>query len=71
VAANARYADDFQIYVKTHHGVRCVFYSVERFLKRKLNLVLNRQKSCIAKTLGGHMGMTKKRLPNQGLVFLR
>jgi RNA-directed DNA polymerase len=48
----ARYADDFQIYVKTHRSARRVFASVERFLTRKLKLVINRQKSRIAKTDG-------------------
>jgi RNA-directed DNA polymerase len=48
----ARYADDFQIYVKTHRSARRVFASVERFLTRKLKLVVNQQKSRIAKTDG-------------------
>jgi len=48
----ARYADDFQIYVKTHRSARRVFTSVERFLTRKLKLVINQQKSCISKTDG-------------------
>ena len=48
----ARYADDFQIYVKTHRSARRVFASVERFLTRKLKLVVNQQKSCVAKTNG-------------------
>ena len=45
----ARYADDFQIYVKTHRSARRVFASVERFLTRKLKLVVNQRKSRIAK----------------------
>ncbi len=48
----ARYADDFQIYVKTHRSARRVFASVERFLTRKLKLVVNQQKSSIAKANG-------------------
>jgi RNA-directed DNA polymerase len=48
----ARYADDFQIYVQTHRSARRVFASVERFLTRKLKLVVNQQKSRIAKTDG-------------------
>ncbi len=48
----ARYADDFQIYVKTHRSARRVFASVERFLTRKLKLVVNQQKSRIAKADG-------------------
>ena len=48
----ARYADDFQIYVRTHRSARRVFASVERFLTRKLKLVINQQKSRIAKADG-------------------
>jgi RNA-directed DNA polymerase len=48
----ARYADDFQIYVKTHRSARRVFASVERFLTRKLKLVVNQRKSRIAKANG-------------------
>jgi len=48
----ARYADDFQIYVKTHRSARRVFASVERFLTRKLKLVVNQRKSRVAKTDG-------------------
>ena len=48
----AMYADDFQIYVKTHRSARRVFASVERFLTRKLKLVVNQRKSCIAKADG-------------------
>jgi RNA-directed DNA polymerase len=47
-----RYADDFQVYVKTHRSARRVFASVERFLTRKLKLVVNQQKSRIAKASG-------------------
>jgi RNA-directed DNA polymerase len=46
----ARYADDFLILVKTHRSARQVFQSVERFLTRRLKLVVNRQKSQVAKT---------------------
>jgi RNA-directed DNA polymerase len=48
----ARYADDFQIYVRTHRSARRVFASVERFLTRKLKLVVNQRKSRIAKADG-------------------
>ena len=48
----AMYADDFQIYVKTHRSARRVFASVERFLTRKLKLVVNQRKRCIAKADG-------------------
>lgn len=46
----ARYADDFVILVKTYRSARRVFQSVGRFLTRKLRLVVNRQKSQIAKS---------------------
>lgn len=48
----ARYADDFQVFVRTHRSARRVYASVERFLTRKLKLVVNQQKSRIAKTDG-------------------
>ncbi len=48
----ARYADDFQIYVKAYRSARRVFASVQRFLTRKLKLVVNQQKSRIAKANG-------------------
>ncbi len=48
----ARYADDFLILVKTHRSAGRVFASVERFLTRKLKLVVNQRKSHIAKTDG-------------------
>jgi len=46
----ARYADDFLILVKTYRSARQVFQSVERFLTCKLKLVVNQQKSQVAKT---------------------
>ena len=46
----ARYADDFLVLVKTYRSARQVFQSVERFLTRKLKLVVNPQKSQVAKT---------------------
>ncbi len=48
----ARYADDFQVFVRTHRSARRVFASVQRFLTRKLKLVVNQQKSRIAKANG-------------------
>jgi RNA-directed DNA polymerase len=46
----ARYADDFLILVKTYRSARQVFRSVEHFLTHKLKLVVNQQKSKVAKT---------------------
>ena len=45
-------ATRLQIYVKTHRSARRVFASVERFLTWKLKLVVNQQKSRIAKADG-------------------
>ena len=45
----ARYADDFLILGKTWDSARRVFRSVRRFLTEKLKLVVNDQKSQVAK----------------------
>ncbi len=42
-----RYADDFSIYLKTKTSARKVGNSIYRFLKRKLKLPINREKSGI------------------------
>ena len=47
-----RYADDFQIFTKTEAAAKRVFDSVERYLTRKLKLVVNHQKSCVCRTAG-------------------
>jgi RNA-directed DNA polymerase len=47
-----RYADDFLVFTKTSEAARRVFDSVERYLARKLKLVVNRQKSRTGKTDG-------------------
>lgn len=47
-----RYADDFLVFTKTSEAARRVFDSVERYLTRKLKLVVNRQKSRICSTDG-------------------
>ena len=47
-----RYADDFLVFTKTREAARRVFDSVERYLTRKLKLVVNRQKSRICSTNG-------------------
>ncbi len=47
-----RYADDFLVFTKTREAARRVFGSVERYLTRKLKLVVNQQKSRICSTDG-------------------
>ena len=47
-----RYADDFMIFTRTSEAARRVFESVERYLTRKLKLVVNRQKSHVCSTDG-------------------
>lgn len=47
-----RYADDFLVFTKTKEAAARVFESVERYLTRKLKLVVNRQKSRICSTAG-------------------
>jgi RNA-directed DNA polymerase len=47
-----RYADDFLVFTKTREAARRVFDSVERYLTRKLKLVVNRQKSSLRSTNG-------------------
>jgi RNA-directed DNA polymerase len=47
-----RYADDFLVFTKTSEAARRVFGSVERYLTRKLKLVVNRQKSRTCSTDG-------------------
>lgn len=45
-----RYADDFMILVKSQRAGERVRASITRFLERKLKLVINEQKSCVAPT---------------------
>lgn len=47
-----RYADDFLVFTKTIKSAKRVFESVERYLTRKLKLVVNQQKSRICSTDG-------------------
>ena len=47
-----RYADDFLVFTKTKEAAVRVFASVERYLTRKLKLVVNHQKSRICRTDG-------------------
>ena len=47
-----RYADDFLVFTKTRLAARRVFASIERYLTRKLKLVVNQQKSRVCSTDG-------------------
>ena len=47
-----RYADDFLVFTKTEKSALRVFASVERYLTRKLKLVVNHAKSCVRSTDG-------------------
>ena len=47
-----RYADDFLVFTKTREAARRVFVSIERYLTRKLKLVVNQQKSRVCSTDG-------------------
>ena len=70
----ARYADDFLVFSKTEQSATRVFASVERYLTRKLKLVINREKSGIRPAkdteflgfsfhgTGGRFGVSEKKL---------
>lgn len=47
-----RYADDFLVFTKTEKAAQRVFESVERYLTRKLLLVVNHQKSRVCSAKG-------------------
>ena len=47
-----RYADDFAIFVKSEAAAQRVYGSVERFLTKRLKLIVNHDKSSIRKTDG-------------------
>ena len=47
-----RYADDFLVFTKTEKSAQRIFESVERYLTRKLKLVVNQQKSRICSANG-------------------
>ena len=54
-----RYADDFQIFVRSERSARRVFESVRRFLTQRLQLVVNERKSCVRPSRGGeYLGFT-------------
>jgi RNA-directed DNA polymerase len=50
-----RYADDLSIYVRSESAGRRVFESVTRFLERRMRLVVNRDKSAVARPRGRHI----------------
>jgi RNA-directed DNA polymerase len=47
-----RYADDFLVFTKTSQSAQRVYQSIERYLTRKLKLVVNQQKSGVRPTDG-------------------
>ena len=47
-----RYADDFVIFVRSERSARRVFMSVQRYLTRRLKLVINEQKSSVRPARG-------------------
>jgi RNA-directed DNA polymerase len=47
-----RYADDFQVFVKSSRSAERVFGSVQRYLTRTLKLAVNQQKSCVTSAEG-------------------
>jgi RNA-directed DNA polymerase len=64
-----RYADDLSIYVRSESAGRRVFESVTRFLEQRMRLVVNRDKSAVARPRGRHIlgfqirpNMQKKRV---------
>ncbi|MFD2909816.1 group II intron reverse transcriptase/maturase [Flavobacterium ardleyense] len=44
-----RYADDFSIYCKSHNQAKAIQVAVEKFLKNKLKLTVNQEKSGVRK----------------------
>ena len=55
----ARYADDFQIFVRSERSAERVFVSVKRFLTQRLKLVVNEDKSSVRPALGcEYLGFT-------------
>jgi RNA-directed DNA polymerase len=54
-----RYADDFQIFVRSERSAQRVFASVKRFLTQRLKLVVNEDKSSVRPALGcEYLGFT-------------
>lgn len=54
-----RYADDFQIFVRSERGAHRVFASVKRYLTQRLKLVVNEEKSSVIPALGcEYLGFT-------------
>ena len=47
-----RYADDFVIFVRSERSAQRVFTSVQRYLTRRLKLVVNEQKSSVRPARG-------------------
>ena len=54
-----RYADDFQVFVRSERSAHRVFASVKRFLTQRLKLVVNEEKSSVRPALGcEYLGFT-------------
>ena len=54
-----RYADDFQIFVRSERSAQRVFESVQRYLTQRLKLVVNEQKSSVRAARGcEYLGFT-------------
>jgi len=54
-----RYADDFQIFVRSERSAQRVFASVKRYLTQHLKLVVNEDKSCVRSARGcEYLGFT-------------
>lgn len=67
----ARYADDYSIFVRSQRAGERVMASVQRFIERKLRLVINESKSSVRKPfhsnfLGFHLGKGR-----DGSVYIR
>ena len=54
-----RYADDFQVFVRSERSARRVFESVQRYLTQRLKLAINEQKSRVRAARGSeYLGFT-------------
>ena len=66
-----RYADDVSIYVRSERAGQRVFESVRSFLERRMGLVVNRDKSTVARPRGRHiLGFTIRPNMRKGRVEL-
>jgi hypothetical protein len=64
-----RYADDCNVYVRSERAGQRVMESITRFIERRLRLVVNREKSAVARTEERHfVGFCLRREPLDGEV---